>query len=126
MNPIVGWILAVLIVVMSWQAYGWNGIALGVTVIVFWLLLQFNRTVRVMKRAADSPVGSVPSAVTLNAKMKKGMLLMQVIGMTRSLGRRVGGSGDDDVFAWADEGGSEVVVSFHRGRAVLWKLTRPE
>ena len=126
MNPIVGWILAVLIVVTSWQAYGWSGVALAVTLIVFWLLLQFNRTVRVMKNAAGAPVGSVPSAVVLNAKLKQGMLLMQVIAMTRSLGRMVREAPDLDVFAWADNGGSEVVVTFERGRAVRWTLTRPE
>ncbi|NUZ04292.1 hypothetical protein [Piscinibacter koreensis] len=126
MNPIVGWILAVLIVITSWQAYGWSGVALAVTLIVFWLLLQFNRTVRVMKNAAGAPVGSVPSAVELNAKLKKGMLLMQVIGMTRSLGRKVSEAPDVDVFAWADNGGSEVVVTFEGGRARRWTLTRPD
>jgi len=126
MNPIVGWLLAVLICVSSWQAYGAKGLALAVTVIVFWLVLTFNRSLRVMKNAAGSPVGHVGSALALHAKLRKGMLLLQVIALTKSLGRRVEGGADSDVWAWADEGGSEVVITFQSGRAARWTLTRPE
>ncbi len=62
---------------------------LGVTVLVFWLLLQFSRSLRVLKNAAGAPVGHVDSAVMLHSKLKTGMTLMQVLALTRSLGTRL-------------------------------------
>ena len=132
MNPIIGWVLAVLIVVVSWRAYQWEGVALAFTLIVFWLVLQFNRSIRVMKNAAGSPVGHVGSAVALNAKLRVGMQMLQVVGFTKSLGRRpatagvAAAAGADDVFAWADADGSEVVITFRNGRCASWVLHRPE
>jgi hypothetical protein len=120
-NPLVGWALAVLAVFVGWREYGVQGLVFGATLVVFWLVLQFSRALRVMRRAGDSPIGSVDSAVMLNAKLRKGMQLLQVLTLTRSLGRRVG----DDVYAWADDGGSEVVVTFRNGRCRSWELRRP-
>ena len=48
MNPIIGWGLAAIAVAIAWQKYGWQGVAFAVTLIVFWLLLQFSRAMRVM------------------------------------------------------------------------------
>jgi hypothetical protein len=82
-------------------------------VTVFWLLLQFNRAVRVMRGASGAPVGHVPSAVMLNAKLQPGWTLLQVIRLTRSLGRRV--SEAPEVWAWTDPGGIEVRVTLAGG-----------
>ena len=123
MNPILGWILALLLLVSAWQSYGIKGIALAVTLVVFWLVLQFNRSMRVMRNAGASPVGHVDSAVMLNAKLKVGMQMLQVLTLTKSLGRRVESSGE--VYEWADEGGSKVVVTFANGRCQRWALERP-
>ena len=79
MNPILGWALAALLLVAAWQGYGCKGIALGVTLIVFWLMLQFNRSLRVMRNAGSAPVGHVDSAVMLNAKLRAGMQMLQVL-----------------------------------------------
>src|SRR5215212_132127 len=98
MNPIAGWLLAVVLLVAAWQSYGLKGLALGGTLIVFWLVLQFNRSVRVMRNAGSSPIGHVDSAVMLNAKLKPGLQMMQVVAMTRSLGRRVRPGAD--IYAW--------------------------
>ena len=65
MNPILGWVLAAVLAVASYQAYGWPGLAMAVSAIVFWLLLQFNRAVRVMKNAAESPLGEIEMDVFL-------------------------------------------------------------
>lgn len=124
MNPIVGWGLAFVALVAGWYSYGWQGVVLVVTAIVFWLLLQFSRALRVMKNAATAPKGQIGSAVMLNAKLKAGMTLMQVIGLTRSLGVRVAES--PETWAWHDGGDSRVTLVFESGRLQRWQLTRPE
>lgn len=98
MNPIVGWGLAFVALVAGWFSYGWQGVVMVISAIVFWLLLQFSRALRVMKNAAQSPKGEVGSTVMLNAKLKAGMTLMQVIALTRSLGERV--SETPETWAW--------------------------
>jgi len=123
MNPILGWALAALLLVAAWQGYGIKGIALGVTLIVFWLILQFNRSLRVMRNAGSAPLGHIDSAVMLNAKLRAGMQMLQVLSLTKSLGRRVDSGAD--VYEWADEGGSKVVVTFSNGRCQRWQLERP-
>ena len=123
MNPIVGWGLAALLLFAAWRSYGWQGVLVAVSVIVFWLLLQFNRTVRVMKNAGQAPVGHVDSAVMLNAKLKPGMTMLQVIGLTKSLGKRLDESGDD--WAWHDVGGSVVRLQFRAGKLAGFTLERP-
>ncbi len=123
MNPILGWALAALLLVAGWQGYGIKGIALGVTLIVFWLILQFNRSLRVMRNAGSAPVGHVDSAVMLNSKLREGLQMLQVLALTKSLGRRV--DSDREIYEWADEGGSKVVVTFTNGRCQRWQLERP-
>ena len=124
MNPIVGWVLAAMLLLAAWQGYGLKGLALGVTLIVFWLVLQLNRSIRVMRNAGSAPIGHVDSAVMLNAKLKPGMQMLQVLTLTKSLGRRL--RPDADLYAWADAGGSEVVVTFEGGRCKRWVLERPD
>lgn len=123
MHPILGWGLAALLLVLAGQAYGWQGALAAITAIVFWLLLQFNRTVRVMKNAGHAPIGHVASAVMLNAKLKPGMTMLQVVGLTRSLGRRLDDAGDR--WQWQDEAGSRVTLQFARGRLASHELERP-
>jgi hypothetical protein len=123
-NPLLGWCLVVAAVVMSARAYGWPGVAFAVTVIVFWLLLQFNRAMRAMRGASSAPVGHVGSAVMLNARLKRGMTMLQIIGLTRSLGRSI--SKEPEVWRWADDGGSVVTATLQGGRLADWRLERPE
>ncbi|MBX3635107.1 MAG: hypothetical protein KF683_06935 [Rubrivivax sp.] len=122
MNPAVGWALAAVAVVAGWLGYGWRGLVLALTVIVFWLLLQFSRSLRALQRAAGRPVGSVANAVMFNAKLHPGLRLPQVLALTGSLGRKVGA--DPEAWAWADEAGDEVRVELHDGRVSAWTLTR--
>lgn len=123
MNPWIGWALAALFVAIAWQQYGWQGVLFAFSVVVFWLLLQLSRTLRVMRAAGQRPVGTVDSAVMLNAKLKPGMTMLQVIALTRSLGRKLG-EGEDD-WAWADEGGSRVTLHFTNGKLARFELDRP-
>lgn len=123
MNPYVGWGLALAAFVVGWFSYGWQGLALAFTVVVFWLLLQFNRAVRVMRSAGAAPVGHVPSAVMMNAKLHAGMTMMQVVALARSLGTKQGEG--EDVWRWIDPGGSHVTLHFRRGKLERWQLERP-
>lgn len=117
-----GWALAVAAVVGGWLVYGWPGVLLAVTVVVFWLLLQFSQALRTLRIASQRPVGKVPSAVMLNAKLHAGMRLPQVLRLTLSLGRRV--SEEPEVWAWADDTGDEVRVALQNGRVASWELQR--
>jgi hypothetical protein len=122
-NPVVGWALAAAAIVAGWVGWGMGGVVLAVTVITFWLLLQFSRALRVMRMAAGRPVGRVDSAVMLQAKLAKGMTMMQVIPLTRSLGERIG---DDDTWRWRDEGACSVTLVFRKGRLESWNFVRAE
>ena len=124
MNAAFGWVMAAVLAVASYQAYGWQGLAVAVSVIVFWLLLQFNRAIRVMRNAGRSPIGEVPNAVMFNARLEKGMTMLQIVTRTKSLGKKVEGGEDD--WVWHDAGGSSVELHFERGRLKRWQLRRPE
>jgi len=125
MNATVGWLLAVLAIAAGFVGYGWPGVMLAITVLVFWLLLQFSRALRVMRNAAGQPVGSVANAVMLNARLQAGMRLPQVIALTHSLGRRAGDeSAATESFVWQDDGGDAVQVLFERGQVTRWQLQR--
>lgn len=117
-----GWALAFVAVVVGWQGWGWQGVVLAVTVIVFWLLLELSRGLRALREAAGAPVGSVANAVMLNARLHAGMRLPQVLKFTRSLGRQL--SAEPEVWAWADAGGDEVRVTMQSGRVSSWQLVR--
>ena len=53
MNAWTGWALAALGVAVGWTQWGGQGVVLATTVVVFWLLLQFSRSVRVMSRSEE-------------------------------------------------------------------------
>ena len=123
MHPVVGWLLVGAIGAGSWLAYGWRGLAIGVSVIVFWMLMQFNRTVRVMQDAAQRPVGHVPSAVMFHAGLRPGLTMLKVVKDTGTLGIKVEGPGDD--WLWRDDGDVAVRLHFERGALASWRIERP-
>lgn len=122
MNPVIGWSLAALAVALGHLQWGWRGVVLAVTVIVFWLLLQFGRALRVLRAAGQAPVGHVQSAAMLNAKLNLGLRLPQILALTRSLGTRI--ADDPETFEWRDAGGDTVRVQLRNGRLVRWELQR--
>ena len=124
MNPLIGWGLAVLAIAAGYVGWGWPGVLLGITVLVFWLLLQFSRSLRVLKQAAGAPVGHVDSAVMLHSKLKTGMTLSQVLPLTRSLGTRL--SDSPERWGWADPGGARISLQFDGGKLQSWTLSRDE
>jgi hypothetical protein len=122
MHRLTSALLALGALAAGWLAYGWQGVVLAVTVIVFWLLLQFSRTLRVLRGAANSPVGHVANAVMLNARMRQGLRLPAVIALTGSLGQKVADT--PETFAWRDAAGDEVRCEFVDGRCSRWQLSR--
>jgi hypothetical protein len=122
MNQSVGWALAGAALFAGWQAYGWQGLVFAITLIVFWLVLQFNRALRIMKNAASAPVGHVDSAVMLHARLQPRMTLMQVVALTRSLGRKL--NDEPPTWAWSDAGGATVTLVFGGAKLERWALSR--
>jgi hypothetical protein len=124
MTPVMAWGLVAAAIAAGYVGWGWPGVVLGITVTVFWLLLQFSRSLRVLKNASQRPVGTVYSAVMLHSKLKPGMTLLQVLQITRSLGTKL--SEDPETWAWADSQGINVRVEFVGGRCKGWQLSRPD
>jgi hypothetical protein len=58
----------------------------------------------------------------LHAKLKPGMTLLQVLALTRSLGRKV--SDNPEQFEWRDASGVSVTLTMTRGRCASWELDR--
>jgi hypothetical protein len=123
MNSVVGWALAGIGTAMAYWTYGWRGVAMAVTAAVFWLLLQFSRALRVLRAAGQAPVGRVDSAVMLHAKLRKGMRLMDIIPLTRSLGRKL--AENPETYEWRDASDATVRVELRGGRVTDWRLERP-
>ena len=115
-----------LLVAGAYRAYGWSGVAFAGGAILMFLLMHFNRAMQVLRRAADRPIGSVASAVMLNAKLKPRHTLMHVIAMTRALGQQRSPEGTQpEIYRWTDAGGSFVDATFAEGKLTEWTLVRP-
>lgn len=122
MSQALGIALAVAALGLGYASNGWRGVVLAVTVVVFWLLLQFSRALRVSRDAGSRPVGTVANAVMLQARLQRGMRLQSVLRLTGSLGRQV--DGEPDAFVWHDGAGDEVLVRLSGGRVQAWQLRR--
>lgn len=123
MNPVVGIALALAALVGGGLLLGWKGVILALTVVVFWLLLQFSRLMRVMQTANGAPVGQIDSAVMLQSRLREGIKLMDVLPMTKSLGAKV--EGQAETWAWTDAGGIRLELQFRKGVLQRWELRRP-
>jgi hypothetical protein len=124
MSHALGIALAVAALGLGYASHGWQGVVLALTVVVFWLLLQFSRALRVLRAAGSRPVGTVPNAVMLQARLQRGMRLQAVLRLTGSLGRQV--DGETDAFVWQDGAGDEVMVQLSGGKVQAWQLRRAE
>lgn len=120
MNPWIGLALALAALLAGGAFFGWQGIVFATTGIVFWLLLQMSRLMRLMQKAGAAPLGAVASAVMLNSRLHTGMKLMDLIKLTGSLGQKQA----EDTYAWRDAGGDAVEVVLKKGKLVEWRLIR--
>jgi hypothetical protein len=129
-NAALGWGLALAAVVAGYLGWGWRGVVLALTVVVFWLLLQFSRALRVMREAAGKPKGTVANAVMLHAQLHRGMRLAQVMRLTGSFGEvsqseKKSEEKHEETFVWRDETGASVEVKLRGGQVSAWDLKRP-
>jgi hypothetical protein len=129
-NAALGWGLALAAVVAGYLGWGWRGLVLALTVVVFWLLLQFSRALRVMREAAGKPKGTVANAVMLHAQLHRGMRLAQVMRLTGSFGEvsqseKRSEEKSEESFVWRDETGASVEVKLRGGQVSAWDLKRP-
>lgn len=123
MDPRIGWPLAAVAIALGWWLWGWQGLALGGTMVSFWLVMQFTRAMKVMRVAGQSPMGHIKSALMLSTKLQAGMRMLDVVVMTKSLGERV--SDTPEVWRWADTGGDAIDLHFSaKGRLERWTLQR--
>ena len=112
---------------LAYRSFGWPGIAVVVTFLMFGILLHFTRLMTILKRAANRPIGYVDSAVMLNAKLKPGATLMHVVAMTRSLGLlKSPKDAQPEMFEWKDAGESVVTCTFVGGKLASHLLVRPQ
>lgn len=120
-------VLGVALVAMAYHWYGWAGVGMAASGLVMWMLLHFNRMVQVLKRAADRPIGTVASAVMLNAKLRPGVTLLHVVALTRALGElRSPQDSQPEVYRWSDNSQSHVTCEFVGGKLRKWELWRPQ
>ena len=125
-NKILVPVAVIVLTLGAWRQFGWSGIALAAGGVLMWILLHFTRLMHILKKASQRPIGHVASAVMLNARLKKGLTLMHVIAMTRSLGAlQTVKDEQPEVFLWTDPGESCVSCTFVGGKLQEWTLKRP-
>lgn len=120
--PLNGLLAGSAIMVGTWL-YGWRGLVLGITLVVFWAVLQFRRATRLMQNVAQRPKGWVESVVMTQSRLSPGMDLSEVLTVTGSLGVRVNAR---DEWSWHDAGGDQLVVVMRRGVVVRWEIARAD
>ncbi len=133
MNPTLGWALAVAALAAGYMGYGWPGVLLALSVVVFWLLLQFSRTLQLMRKTAQRPIGTVGklgSVLMLQTRLQRGMRLADVMKLAGSFGKPLTPTEaapaptDTEVYAWADAGGDALHVTLVSGKVSGWELMR--
>lgn len=121
------WSAMLLVLWGAWRQYGALGLMLAFSMLMFWLTIQFSQTMRVLKRAAGQPKGTVAHALKLHIKLKPGMKLLSVIGMTGSLGEMLSAPNTQpEVFRWSDHSGASVTARFLDGRLLDHSIARAE
>jgi len=123
---------AVGLLVFAYQYHEWSGVIFVVSGGVMWALLHLSRVLQVFKKAANRPIGYVDSAVMVNAKLKKGLTLLHVIALTKSLGEKRAEDQSADllksgkeVFYWQDSSESYLKCEFLDGKLKHYELIRP-
>jgi hypothetical protein len=115
--------LALALSYAAWRSYGAQGLLLAVLMLSFWLLLHFTKLMRLLRTIAARPMGRVRNAAALQARLKRGMAMVDVIRLTLSLGQlRTPPDTEPEQRAWADDAGQALVATFEHGRLVTWRL----
>jgi hypothetical protein len=119
-------VIAVVVLAGAWRVGGVAGLVLVISALVTWGLFHFTRVMRVLRSAAERPLGRVDSAVMLNAGLKRRASLLHVVAATQSLGERLSQKdAEPAIYRWSDAGGAHVTCEFANGKLVKWTLERP-
>ncbi|MGZ5786311.1 MAG: glycerate kinase [Ramlibacter sp.] len=119
-------VITVVVLAGAWRVGGVAGLVLVVSGMVTWGLFHFTRVMRVLRSAAERPVGRVESAVMLNTGLKRRASLLHVVAATQSLGERLSEKdAEPAIYRWSDAGGAHVTCEFANGKLVKWTLERP-
>ena len=122
--------VTLLILFWAYDSMQWMGVGLALSAMVTWLLLHYTRLIHIFNKASKRPIGYVDSAVMMHVKIKKGMPLLKVIALTKSLGKKEGELSnppvDPEVYTWTDASESTVRCVFMGGRLSTWDLHRPQ
>ena len=111
---------------VAWKSYGLQGLLFALGAVVMWVMINVNRTMSIMRKAANRPIGYVSSAVMLNARMKPKSTLLNVVAMTQSMGQLLSPQDEQpEVYRWTDASESSVTATFLNGKLQSWELTRP-
>ena len=126
LKPVLVALGLVVVLGAAWKSYGLQGVLFAGGAMTMWVMFNVNRTMGVMRRAANRPMGYVSSAVMLNARIKPKATLMHVTAMTGSLGQLTSPKGEQpEVYRWTDASDSSVVGVFQNGKLQSWELIRP-
>jgi hypothetical protein len=124
MNHRIGWGLAVVALVFGGWRYGWQGVLVAVTVIAFWLLLDLTRSMRILRAAAERPVGQIASARQLHTRLKPGLTTVELVKLAGTVGEVI--DPEVPVLRWSDAYGDAIEVRCPGGRASDWTLKSAE
>ncbi len=110
-------LLALAALVAGGWAMGWQGVVLVLTVLVFLLLLQFSKLMKVMRQAGSAPIGQVANALMFHSRLQPGPALVDVLALAGSLGEAV--PDEPNCYRWCDASGDEVRLRFDAGSRLL-------
>jgi hypothetical protein len=119
--------LALALMFGAWRSYGGQGLLLATLMISFWVLLHFTQLLRVLRIAANRPMGQVADLTPLLRRLRLGQSLSDVVRLTRSLGLRVNAPEEAvNVLSWSDEAGHTLIATFVHGRLSAFEHRPPE
>ena len=122
--------VALVLIIWAYDSMQWLGVGMAVSAMVTWFLLHYTRLIHIFNRASKRPIGFVDRAVMMHVKIKKGMPLLKVSALTKSLGQKQGEMSnppiDPEIYTWTDASNSVVRCEFVGGRLTTWELHRPQ
>jgi hypothetical protein len=119
--------LALALMFGAWRSYGGQGLLLATLMISFWVLLHFTQLLRVLRIAANRPMGQVADLAPVLRRLRVGQSLSDVVRLTRCLGLRVNAPEDEvNVLSWSDEAGHTLIATFVHGRLSAFEHRPPE
>jgi len=132
-QPLVGRILVASFIVLASWLYGWQGFIASITFWVFWLILQFNQTVRMLKVLSERPAGVVSSVPKLANQLRKGMSMLEIVKHSQCLGAATNvpelppqALMAEQIWQWRDSTGMQIKIYTYRECCLYWEVSQQE